>query len=255
MCVVKLDSNRVGKLLPRLLALLETTNDIVERGSAPEVLLLQAKLLTTLKVVVGVEHRGDSLSTLLVRHRALVLARVELLEIKLAASGLAAPKTKVVASTSLVSRNRYVKSNSLHNLAALPRALLLALIVLPAVHLAVELHVNDNVVALELPGVEVEPVVWDLDLVSVHNLLLKDTISVAQAVAPSWVVERRHRVEEAGGKTSETTVAERGVVLLGYDIFHAEAEVGETLCSCVRNVKGGIWTDWVYWMRRPFAPR
>jgi hypothetical protein len=47
--VVQLNGDRVGELLPRLLALLETADDIVQRGCAPEVLLLQAELLSTLK--------------------------------------------------------------------------------------------------------------------------------------------------------------------------------------------------------------
>jgi hypothetical protein len=68
MGVVELDSDGVGELLPSLLALLESTDDIVQRGSAPEVLLLQTELLTTLEVVVRVEHSGNSLSTLLVRY-------------------------------------------------------------------------------------------------------------------------------------------------------------------------------------------
>jgi hypothetical protein len=44
--VVELDGDRVGKLLPGLLALLEATDNVVKRGSTPEVLLLQAELLT-----------------------------------------------------------------------------------------------------------------------------------------------------------------------------------------------------------------
>jgi hypothetical protein len=46
--IVKLDGDRVGELLPGLLALLESADDVVERGSAPEVLLLQSKLFTAL---------------------------------------------------------------------------------------------------------------------------------------------------------------------------------------------------------------
>jgi hypothetical protein len=47
--VVQLNGDRVGELLPRLLALLEAADDVVQRGGAPEVLLLQAELLTTLE--------------------------------------------------------------------------------------------------------------------------------------------------------------------------------------------------------------
>jgi hypothetical protein len=49
MGVVKLDGDRVGELLPGFLALLEAADNIVERGSAPEVLLLQAELFTALE--------------------------------------------------------------------------------------------------------------------------------------------------------------------------------------------------------------
>ena len=207
MGVVELDGDLVGEFLPRALALLETSDNVVERGGAPEVLLLQAKLLTTVEaiqvsyvlddmqrhsLVVRVENRRDGLSTLLIGHGALVVSRVEFLKVKLATSGLAGPETEVVASARLVSRNGYVKGNSLDNLSTLPRALLLALVILPAVDLAVELNVNYNVMALELPWVEVQPVVGNFDLVSVDNLLLKDTVAVAQAVTPGRVVERGH---------------------------------------------------------------
>jgi hypothetical protein len=47
--IVELDGNRVGELLPRLLALLETADNVVQRGSAPEVLLLETELLTALE--------------------------------------------------------------------------------------------------------------------------------------------------------------------------------------------------------------
>jgi hypothetical protein len=49
--IVKLDGDRVGELLPGLLALLESADNVVERGSAPEVLLLQSKLFTALEAM------------------------------------------------------------------------------------------------------------------------------------------------------------------------------------------------------------
>jgi hypothetical protein len=44
-------------------------------------------------------------------------------------------------------------------------------------------------VAGKLPGVEVQPIVWNLDLVTIDNFLLEDTISVSQTVSPSGIVE------------------------------------------------------------------
>ena len=49
--VVELDGDLVGEFLPRALALFESANNVVERGSAPKVLLLQSKLLTTFEAI------------------------------------------------------------------------------------------------------------------------------------------------------------------------------------------------------------
>jgi hypothetical protein len=89
-------------------------------------------------------------------------------------------------------------------------------------------HIDDDIVAGELPGVKVKPVVWDLDLVAVDNLLLEDSVAVAQTVAPGRVVERSKTVKEAGSETAETTVSEGGVVLLLDEILDAETKAIET---------------------------
>ena len=80
--------------------------------------------------------------------------------------------------------------------------MLLALVVLPSVDVAVKLDVDSDIVSLELPRVEVKPVVRDFNLISIDNLLLKDTVSVAQTIAPGGIVEGGERVEEAGSETS-----------------------------------------------------
>lgn len=97
-------------------------------------------------------------------------------------------------------------------------------------------YINRDIVTSELPGVEVEPVVGHLDLVSIDNLLLEDTISVTQTVAPGGVVERRQTVEEASSKTSQATVAEGSIVLLLDNILNAETKVGKTSYRGLRSV-------------------
>jgi hypothetical protein len=59
----------------------------------------------------------------------------------------------------------------------------------------------------ELPRVEVKPVIWDFDLVAIHDFLLEDTIAVAETVTPSGVVQRCKTVKKAGGETTKTAVA------------------------------------------------
>jgi len=50
--VVELDSDLVREFAPGPLALLETANNVVERSSAPEVLLLQTELLATVQTIL-----------------------------------------------------------------------------------------------------------------------------------------------------------------------------------------------------------
>ena len=66
----------------------------------------------------------------------------------------------------------------------------------------------------ELPGVEIEPVIRNLDLISIDNFLLEDTVSVAEPISPRRVVQRSHTVKEARRKSAKTTVSKSSVVLL-----------------------------------------
>ena len=66
----------------------------------------------------------------------------------------------------------------------------------------------------EFPGVEVEPVIRNLDLISIHNFLLEDTVSVAKPISPRRIVQSGHTVKEACRKSAKTTVSESSVVLL-----------------------------------------
>lgn len=99
--------------------------------------------------------------------------------------------------------------------------------------MAIELDVNRDVVPAKLPRVEVEPVVGNLDLVAVDDLLLEDTVSVTQAVTPRGIVQGGHAVKEAGGKATKAAVAKGSIVFLADDILDAETKLVKTLCSDV----------------------
>lgn len=79
----------------------------------------------------------------------------------------------------------------------------------------------------KLPRIEVKPVVGNLDLVSIDNLLFEDTVPIPQTVTPRRVVQRREAVEETGSKPAQAPISKCGVVLLLNNIFDAEAEIGE----------------------------
>ena len=149
--ITYLDGYLVGELLPSLLGLLEPSHNVEERGSTPEVLLLQAQLLTALQAVVGVEDGRDGLGTLLVRHRLLILSRVELGEVELTVRRLARPQSQVVGCSCTIARHWSVVRNGGHDLTVLPNTDLLAAVILIFPDVAVELNVNCDVVAREFP--------------------------------------------------------------------------------------------------------
>ena len=91
-------------------------------------------------------------------------------------------------------------------------------------NISVELYVDGHIMSREFPRVEVQPVIRDLNLVSINELLLKNTISVAKSISPCWHVHSGHTVQKAGCKTTKATVTKRCIVLLRYDIFNPEAQ-------------------------------
>lgn len=228
--VTYLDGNCVRELLPGLLGLLEAAYDIAERSSAPEVLLLQSQLLTTVQVIVGVQDSGDGLGSLLVVDRLLVFTRVELLEIKLSTGRLAGPETKVVRGTRVVAGDRDIVCCGCHDLTVLPHRHLPAVVVGVLADTAVELDVDGDIMSGKLPWVEIKPVVGNLDLVAIDNLLLEDAVTVAQTVSPSRVIKGGQTVEETSGEATQASVSKSCIAFLLDDVLHAETEFRKTLC-------------------------
>ena len=188
MSVVELDGNLNWKFPPSTLRLFETANNVIERGGTPEVLLLQAELLAALRVVVRVKDGRDCFGALLVGDGALVVASVEFLKVKLSARRLAAPQSKVVGGRRIITGNRDIIGHGLDKVATFPAPLGLAVLILPLVGVAIELDVYGDFMAWELPWVEIKPIIRDLDLIAINDLLLEDTIAISQTVAPGRIV-------------------------------------------------------------------
>lgn len=71
----------------------------------------------------------------------------------------------------------------------------------------------------EFPGVEVEPIIGNLDLVAVNDLLFEDTVAVPQSIAPCREVQCGHAIEEACRQSAQAAIPQGGVVFLPDDIF------------------------------------
>jgi len=101
------------------------------------------------------------------------------------------------------------------------------LLILPNV--SVELDFDSHIMTWEFPWVKVQPVVWDLHLVSIDDLLLEDTISVSKSVSPGWVVQCCETVEEACSKPSKTAIAEGSIMFLRDDVLNPEPKLGKSI--------------------------
>ncbi len=90
----------------------------------------------------------------------------------------------------------------------------------------------------ELPGeVEGQPVVGLLDLVAVLNLLAKDAVLVADAVADGGDVEGGQRIEEAGRQPPQAAIAQPRLYVAGHDFFEWVLRVAEGIAGDLGPVR------------------
>ena len=102
------------------------------------------------------------------------------------------------------------------------------------INLDVSAEFNDLCVfgPLKLEGITVlKPVVRNLYLITVLYLLLEHSVSVTDAAAVCAVAKGGQRIEEAGRKPSETSVAESRISLLILNHVDIYPELIQSLCN------------------------
>mmetsp|Transcript_15868 Transcript_15868/g.40296 ORF Transcript_15868/g.40296 Transcript_15868/m.40296 type:complete len:476 (+) Transcript_15868:1271-2698(+) len=228
MRVVQLQRHLVREIFERAVLRGVPPKDVLQRRRHEEVLLLQAKLLALVSAVVGVKHAGNGLGVLLLENACDVVARVERLQVKLAAR-LGRPQAQVDRVRRAVSRDGVVVRHGVHLLGGIPHKDLPP-ILLARADMAVEADWIRHVRPLNLPRIaEREPVVGILALKAVLYRLAEHAVLVAQAVSPCGEILRRHRVQEARRKSPEPSISERGVALSLLDDLEVVAELLESL--------------------------
>ena len=115
----------------------------------------------------------------------MVVTGVELIEIE-SISWSGSPKSQVVRVVGIEARNWGVVGHSDDFLAAFP-VCSLGTTILVLVRVAVEPDLIRDVLPLDFPWVStIEPEIWDFNLVSIFDGLLKDTKLVPNTVTPCW---------------------------------------------------------------------
>ena len=201
----------------------------MDGGGDEEVLLLQPQLLALRRGVLGVEHLGDVLREGLRADRLLVVTGVEDPQVE-RVGGDRAPQPQRVHPAVLVARDHVVVRDGLDLPARHPAG------PLDAVGVGVLLGVTaegDDLRGLgvrELPRrPEGEPGVGLLDLAAVDEGLPEDAVLVADAVADAGHAHGGQRVDEAGGQSTQTAVAQTRLDLLGPQRGQVDAALAETL--------------------------
>ena len=225
--VVRVDGDVLAEVLPVFVSvlLLVVAQDRLQARGDEQVLLLQPEQAAVLAGVVRVQDLRDGLDVGAKLHGLGVIAGVERVEVEVLLGGLGAPQAQVVDLLSAVADDGHVVRDGLHELAALLREPVAA-VLLVAHDLAAKADEDGALVPAGLPRESVlKPVVHLLDLAAALDGLPEQAVAIAHAVAVAVDAERRHRVEEARGQAAEAAVAKAGVALAALDVVEPHAEV------------------------------
>ena len=198
--------------------------DGLDGGGYKEILLLQAQRFTLIVIVLGIEDLADGIS-----HGALlagleVLAPAEQLHVHgLWAAGL--PQPQGIDMVGLIAGNLHITGHSQNSCVVLVDHHQLA---------AVPLGTNGaaKVDLLRLLGprqqpraADVLPIVRQLHLLALHDLLLEYAQLVADGVARGRDIQCGHTVQIAGSQAAQAAVAEAGIRLMLKQICRLEAQL------------------------------
>src|SRR6516162_10550920 len=205
MGIVQLYRDHLGQSLDRLALEFQQPQYVLQRAGDEEVLLSEAQPLAGLRLVIRIENLGQGFRFDFLVYRAVVVACVEVPEIE-GLYGFAAPQPQRVAGVGPEAENRRVAGNALHSSRRNPTHPIASLQVRAGLRVATEIDVRSRIRVHDLPGVALlQPLVGDLDLSAVAELLLEHAELVVDPVTDRRYLERRERIEIAGGEPSQAT--------------------------------------------------
>ena len=187
--------------------------------------------------VVGVEDGADGLGLGALGIGQGIVAAVEGLQIKVLLDRLSGPDAQLVDGLAGIAHHGDVVGDG-QDVLCVHRAVERAAVLLKALDAATKLNGHGLILATDLPGIAVgEPLVGGLDLAAVDDLLLKQAVTVAHAVAVAGDALGCHRIQEARGQTAQATVAQCRIGLLVLDDGQIKAHVVERLRDHIAHAK------------------
>ena len=166
-------------------------------------------------VIVGVKNLGDSLSNSVLAESLFIVALVEHIHIK--GRGLCLPQTENGNALAVVAGNIHIIRNG-NNCAVIYIRDVVILLIPVFLKLAVKVNFDGLVLFGNEPCLAAgKPVIGKLCLPAVLDLLLEDTVLIADRIAHSGICVCCKTVKVAGSKTSQTAVSETCIRLVLID--------------------------------------
>ena len=203
-----------------VLARIEDADGVMDGGGHEEILLLQTQCLALRGGIFRIQDLGDVLRFDLRLDGVKILGLVEGEQIELVVA-LGGPQAQSVHTAGGIARNHVVDRHGAHGPGRLPYLLAVLLD-----DFAAEGNLLVTVVIDMAPRLLVgEPVVRSLDLLAgLVKLLLENAVLVLDAITECRYAQGSKGIDEAGGQTTQTAVAEARLVFGVDDILHGEAE-------------------------------
>ena len=234
--VVDLDDVLLVEVLQGAVGLDVPAGDGLQGGRHEEILLLQPQGLALVVVVLGIEDGADGVGhgPLLVGLQVLPLA--EQLHIN-GLGALGVPQAQGVHMVGVVARHQHIAGDGQH-----PGIVLVdhhqVAVVPPGADPAAEVNFLGLLGLGHQPRVpQVQPVVGQLHLLTVHDLLLENAQLIADGVAGGGNVQGGHAVQIAGGQAAQAAVAKARVRLHVEDIRGGEAQLLHRLGQLGQNAQ------------------
>ena len=188
-------------------------HDVLRRGGDEEVLLLEAQSLALNMLIRGVEHLGDDLGHGALLHALDILALGEEVHVQ-RVGAFCIPQAQVVYLLAAVARDEHVARHGDDGGVAGVLGGVVAEVIPMRGDLPAEADLNGVLIARHQPALRGDaPVVGDLCLLSVGELLLEYAQLIADGVPRGLQPQRGHTVHIARGEAAQTAVAETGVRL------------------------------------------
>ncbi len=178
-------------------------------------------------VIVGVQDLADGLGARCFAEGAQIVAVIEALHIN--AGAFCLPQAQHADCLGIVAGNVHIVGDCQHRFVAgvlLHQVALIPVLLQPSA----EFDLDGMLLIGTQPYLAAgQPVVGQLGLRAVHQLLLENTVFVQDGIAGAVIAVGCHAVQIAGGKPAQTAVAETRIRFAGIQPLRCGAEGGQRL--------------------------